>query len=156
MQFDYPTVSEFKSILTGLAHDFDGHTEHSGLRPLKPKPVFFKNASDATAERIRRVANMRERLKPKDELLFAPMINGRLKVQKPFRVRLSGSTEGVSACAEEIEEFGFGANRGEALDDLATTIGELYLSLRAERGRLSGHLASLLQVLEEHIVQVHA
>jgi len=95
-------------------------------------------------------------MRPKDELLFAPAIDARLKVHTPFRVRIVSSGEGVSAHAPEIEEFGHGPNRGEALDDLGKTIAELYFSLASERERLAPDLAGVLKSLEEHITRVHA
>jgi hypothetical protein len=119
------------------------------------EPVFSDIPADGTSELVNQVLRMEERMKPKDEFLFAPTIDGRLKVHTPFRVHILSSPQGVSAQAEEIQEFGYGANRGEALDDLAGTIAELYFSLASERGRLSSDLAGVLKSLEEHITRVH-
>lgn len=99
---------------------------------------------------------MEERMKTKDELLFAPAIDGRLKIHTPFHVHIVSSGEGVSAHAAEIGEFGHGNHRGEALDDLGKTIAELYFSLTSERERLSPDLAGVLKALEGHIAQVHS
>jgi len=91
---------------------------------------------------------------PKDDLLFAPSVDVRIKIRKPFLVHLASEGGGVSARVEEINEFGYGSNRGEALDDLGKTISELYFSLSTERDRLSDDLAGTLRILEEHVVRV--
>jgi hypothetical protein len=116
--------------------------------------IFSRRAADGTKESMDQVS-LEERMKPKDEFLFAPAIDGRLKVHTPFNVRIVSSGHGVSAHAPEIEEFGYGTNRGEALDDLGKTIAELYFSLAADREKLSQDLHGVLKSLEEHITQVH-
>ena len=121
-----------------------------------PEFVIFSDISpDRTKEAVDRFSQMEERMKRKDELLFAPAIDARLKVHTPFHVRIVPSGGGVSAHAPEIEEFGYGTNRGEALDDLGKTIAELYFSLASERERLSPDLYGVLKSLEEHITRVH-
>jgi len=89
-----------------------------------------------------------------DPLSFAPTIDPRLKIKKPFTVRFHRFESGVAAHAEEIEEFGQGANGSEALIDLGKTIAELYFSLEAEADRLAPDLQSLRAKLTEHIVQI--
>ena len=64
-----------------------------------------------------------------DPLWFAPTIDARLKIEKPFRVRIAHDGYVVTAVAQEIDEFGYGANAGDALWDLGKTIAELYFSL---------------------------
>jgi len=57
--------------------------------------------------------------------------------------------------AEEIDEFGYGGNTGEALMDLGRTIAELYLSPTSATN-LSEDLAGVRAVLEDHIQLVHS
>jgi hypothetical protein len=89
-----------------------------------------------------------------DPLWFAPTIDARLKIVKPFRVVVARDGENVTATAEEIDEFGYGLNAGDALSDLGKTIAELYLSLEGALV-VSGELARVRAVLETHIVRVH-
>jgi len=120
-----------------------------------PEVIFSAVSPDKTREAVDRFSRMKERLKPTGELLFAPTIDARLRIHTPFRVLILASGDGVSAHAHEIEEFGYGTNRGEALDDLGKTIAELYFSLASDRERLTSDLAGVLRFLEEHITQVH-
>ena len=90
-----------------------------------------------------------------DPLSFAPMIDPRLKIRKSFKVRFHRCESGMTAYAEEIEEFGQGANSSEALIDLGKTIAELFFSLDAEADRLAAGLWSLRERLTEHIERVH-
>jgi len=116
--------------------------------------MFSSAAADNTNEQVHRLSQMPDGMQPKDELLFAPAIDPRLKISSPFRVQIVRSNDGISAHIAEIEEFGHGANRGEALDDLGKTIAELYISLTSRREKLSTDLAGVLKSLEEHIIRV--
>lgn len=89
---------------------------------------------------------------PLREVQFAPTIDRRFRIIKPFKVVLEKHEGGVVARIDEIGEFGYGPNSGDALYDLGKTVAELYLSLRADRARLSADLRSVLKILEEHIV----
>jgi hypothetical protein len=86
-----------------------------------------------------------------ESLLFAPSIDPRLKITKPFVVRVERHDEAVAACVEEIQEFGYGPDSGEALHDLGETLAELYFSLRDNADRLSPDLHSVWLKLNEHI-----
>ena len=143
----YETVSDVKSFAMNPAYAAFGA---SAITPI----INSKSSADQPNERM--IPAILEKLASKDEFLFAPNIDARLKIHKPFRVRIIGSVESVAAHVEEIEEFGYGGNRGEALDDLGRTIAELYFSLESKRERLSSDLSGVLRCLEEHIMRVHS
>ena len=84
-------------------------------------------------------------------LLFAPRIDPRLKITKPFDVVIEKTTRGVAARVDEITEFGYGSNRSEAVDDLGRTLAELYFFLRADVDRLSADLLSVYEKLQDHV-----
>jgi hypothetical protein len=86
-----------------------------------------------------------------EKLLFAPTIDGRLKITKPFEVTVERSGGTVTAHVEEIDEFGYGSDSGEALYDLGKTLSELYFSLKEDADRLSPDLHSVWLKLNEHI-----
>ena len=68
------------------------------------------------------------------------------------------TTEG-GACvleAPELNEFGFGGNRSDAVADLQAAIAELYFALDAERGRLGPDLASVWATLSRKLRRVDA
>jgi len=86
-----------------------------------------------------------------EKLLFAPAIDGRLKIVQPFVVSVEGHEGVVTAYVAEIDEFGYGSNSGEALYDLGKTLSELYFSLKHNADRLSPDLSAVWRKLNEHI-----
>ncbi len=74
-----------------------------------------------------------------------------LRVIEPFSVSFATEGEDVRACAEEIDEFGFGASHSEALVDLQHTIAELYLTLEEDQDRLGPDLARVWTLLQTKI-----
>ena len=86
-----------------------------------------------------------------ERLLFALNVDGRLKISKPFIVSVERNEGVVTAWVEEINEFGYGSNSGEALYDLGKTLAELYFSLKDSIDRLSPDLRSVWLRLNEHI-----
>jgi hypothetical protein len=90
-----------------------------------------------------------------DEILIGSLKDGRLKVNKPIKVRFSKEDGGFVAEAEEFSEFGFGASVPDALNDLQHTIVELYFTLMAEKDRL-GHDLQLLREKLQGFVSINA
>ncbi|MEK7403641.1 MAG: hypothetical protein AAB225_00900 [Acidobacteriota bacterium] len=86
-----------------------------------------------------------------EEVLFAPNIDARLKITKPFLVTVKRREGIMTAYIEEINEFGYGSNSAEALYDLGRTLSELYFSLKDAADRLSPDLTSVWLKLAEHI-----
>src|SRR5947209_918701 len=86
--------------------------------------------------------------------VFAPSIDPRLKIMKPFTVRVERSDNTTAALAEEIEEFGYGDNTSEALHDLSKTIAELYFSLEDRAAHLGPDLQAMQAKLDQHIRRV--
>jgi hypothetical protein len=77
-----------------------------------------------------------------DELLYAGAIHPELRIVAPFDVRFERTKNGYAAVVHELEEYGLGDTRSEALEDLRKTLQELYLSLERDQVRLSGDLLS--------------
>jgi hypothetical protein len=86
-----------------------------------------------------------------EEILFAPNIDGRLRITEPFVVAVERREGVVTARIEDIGEFGYGSSSGEALYDLGKTLAELYFSLRDSADHLSDDLRAVWLELNEHI-----
>jgi hypothetical protein len=120
----------------------------------EPFGVHFGQSADSS--KVQEVSGQQLDLRPvPNPLSFAPTIDARLKIKRPFLVRIERDGNVSAAVAEEINEFGYGCNTGEALMDLGRTIAELYLSL-ASATNLSGDLARVRAVLEDHIQRVRS
>ena len=74
------------------------------------------------------------------EILFGAMIDRRLRIKNPIPITLSREEDVVVASSSELEEFGYGNDISEALDDFAKTLAELYLSLEENEDRLGDDL----------------
>ena len=61
---------------------------------------------------------------------------------------------GHAAVVHELEEFGLGETRSDALEDLRKTLRELYLSLEQDESRLSGDLLSIWARLKSHVARI--
>ncbi len=90
---------------------------------------------------------------PQAELLYGASLHPLLHTLKPFLVTFERLDSGTAAYIQDLEEYGFGENRSEALDDLRRTLAELYFSLEHEQNRLSGYLSSVWQVLQCHVAR---
>ena len=86
-----------------------------------------------------------------DILALGALRNAELRIVEPIRVSFATEDESIRACAEEIDEFGFGATYREALIDLQHAVAELYLSLERDRERLGPDLARVWSVLQSKI-----
>jgi hypothetical protein len=107
------------------------------------------------AQEVQSSANLPEwLLKLPDPLLFAGTVDPRLKINTPFAVSTQRTHGRVIVQVLDIGEFGVGGSLGEALEDLGKTIAELYLTLKAERDRLSPELADIFAKLGGHIGEV--
>ena len=87
-----------------------------------------------------------------DELLYAESVHPQLRTAKPFGVRFERTEAGYAAVVSELDEYGVGATRSEALEDLRHTLRELYLSLEQNEKRLSTELQSVWTELRTHLV----
>jgi hypothetical protein len=89
-----------------------------------------------------------------DELLYAGAIHPELRIVVAFEVRFERVEGGHAAVVHELEEFGLGETRSDALEDLRKTLRELYLSLEQDESRLSGDLLSIWARLKSHVARI--
>jgi hypothetical protein len=89
-----------------------------------------------------------------DRLLYAGAIHPGLRTVAPFDVRFERTESGYAAVVQELEEYGLGDTRSEALEDLRKTLQELYLSLERDESRLSGDLPSVWARLKSHVTRI--
>lgn len=90
-----------------------------------------------------------------DELRYAGSIHPELRTVEPFEVRFERAENGYAAVIQEIDEYGLGETRSEALEDLRKTLQELYISLECDESKLSGDLLSVWTRLKQHVKRIH-
>lgn len=86
-----------------------------------------------------------------DALLLGCLRDPRLRIRKPIPTTFSKENDQVIAEAAELNEYGAGANRLEAIVNLQYAIAELYHSLKADQDRLGPGLELVWKTLQEHI-----
>ncbi len=69
-------------------------------------------------------------------------------------MRFERAENGYAAVVQELEEYGLGDTRSEALEDLRKTLQELYLTLEHDAARLSADLLSVWTRLKNHVTRV--
>ena len=89
------------------------------------------------------------------EIMVSLLLDSRLCVKTPFRVKLEQENNQIIAEAVEFNEFGFGSTVTEAITDLQHAISELYFSLAKEQDRLGPDLQNLRVMLQQNIITVH-
>ena len=87
---------------------------------------------------------------------LASLRDGRLRVVEPIRVAQMVEEGRYVIEASELNEFGFGDNFSEAIQDLQEAIAELYLTLEAEQGQLGPDLASVWNVVARKVRRADA
>jgi predicted RNase H-like HicB family nuclease len=89
-----------------------------------------------------------------EELLYAGAIHPELRIVVAFEVRFERIEGGYAAVVRDLEEYGVGDTRSDALEDLRITLRELYLSLEQDQSRLSSDLLSIWGRLRSHVTRI--
>jgi len=84
-------------------------------------------------------------------ILFGLIRDPRLRVKKPIPIDFSVEGSTTVAAWTEAEEFGYGSNRAEAIEDFSRTIGQLFVTLTREESSLGDDLKAVLGLLREHL-----
>lgn len=84
-------------------------------------------------------------------LLLGNVSDPRLRVRVPIPVRIVREGNTFVASFDAVDEFGYGQNRSEALEDLAKSIAALYFSLAAQNERLGEDLKSVRSRLDQYL-----
>jgi len=89
------------------------------------------------------------------DIRLGGLLDSRLSFRKPLPVSLYKDQDVYVARCIEVDNFGYGSNSSEALDDLGKTLSEMYFFLsEAERsGALGESLATQYSVLCEYVVR---
>jgi hypothetical protein len=82
--------------------------------------------------------------------LFGALRHPALMLRKPMPLRTERSKGGISVIWEEGNEFGFGQTFGDAIEDFAATMGELYCEL-SDDDVLGADLVALRDRLSHYI-----
>ena len=84
-------------------------------------------------------------------LAFGLIRDPRLRIKKPIPIALSVEGDTTVVAWTEAEEFGYGSNRAEAIEDFTRTIAQLFVTLTREESSLGDDLKAVLGLLREHI-----
>ncbi len=87
------------------------------------------------------------------ELLVGALLDSRLRLVVPLSVSVERENDEYIAHCEVVEEFGYGSEPLEAVDDLRRTVAELYWTLAGGRDRLAPGMERIWQFLEHAIQQ---
>lgn len=84
-----------------------------------------------------------------DEILIGSLLDTRLRMQESVLLLMEREGEFYIAKCEELNEFGYGSDPIDAVQDIRNTIAELYWQLKENQGRLGSDLAKTWQILSE-------
>lgn len=84
-------------------------------------------------------------------VLFAALANPKLRLRKAIPLDVSVLEGHVVLSWSETNEFAYGANTGEALDDFSKTVSALYFELNDPNVRLGENLDKVRRMLNEYI-----
>lgn len=86
-------------------------------------------------------------------VVIESLFDDRLLLRVPVTLELEQEGNFYIAKCDEFEEFGYGGNPFQAVDDFRQTLAELYWTLKEEQSRLAPGLAGVWQRLNQ-VVQV--
>ena len=89
-----------------------------------------------------------------EKVLSSEPIDPNLRTIVPFEVCFERTENGYAAVVHDLDEYGLGDTRAEALEDLGKTLRELYLSLEQDESRLSADLLSVWKRLKGHVTRI--
>ncbi len=84
-------------------------------------------------------------------MLYGGRLDWRLRTARPFPVRIYKENDTYVVQCEEIEQFGYGSDMSEALDDFGKTVSEMYFYLADESGNLTDSMSERFSVLSRFI-----
>src|SRR4029079_10775442 len=97
---------------------------------LRPEPSQARaNVTELAIVSTPRVEFMEPEFLVPGELMLGTLADQRIRVIAPIEVRLFEEEGQVVAQAPAFDEFGFGANASEALQDIQHALAQLYYSL---------------------------
>ena len=91
-----------------------------------------------------------------ERFILDNLLDGRLRIVEPIKVRHMVEGNQCVAEATELNEFGFGHNLSAAIKDLQEAIAELYMTLESEQKRLGPDLARVWSVLSRKVHKADA
>jgi hypothetical protein len=83
------------------------------------------------------------------ELLIGSLPDDRLRVKSAITVSIEREKDTYIARCDTLDEFGYGESPSDAIEDLKMAIVELYLTLKAEQGKLGPDMARVQKRISE-------
>lgn len=90
-------------------------------------------------------------LRRPSKILFGASVAPLLRVRLPIPLEISTEGDSVVAYCEDLQEFGYGSNLSEALDDFGKTLRELFFSLEERKENLSEDLRRVRAKLSNYL-----
>ena len=82
------------------------------------------------------------------------LLDDRLRLRRPIAVTLEQEGDYFIAYCNEFEEFGYGYDSLQAVDDFRQTLSELYWSLKSDHDRLAPEMTRLWKSLSKSIDEI--
>ena len=79
------------------------------------------------------------------------LLEGRFRLREAIEVTITEEEGQIAAESKELNEFGYGNNPSEAINDLQHAIAELYFTLEEDQTRLGKDLLAVWGVLQTKI-----
>lgn len=112
----------------------------------KIRAVFTQSPPSVTVTTIAEIPSARPQA-----VLFGALANPYLRLRKPIPLAVSEQDGHVVLTWEATDEFACGANMGEAMDDFAKTVSELFTELNSADVKLGEDLKQVRVILNEYI-----
>lgn len=88
-----------------------------------------------------------------DQILIGSLLDTRLRMREPINVHMEQEGKFYLAKFDDLNEFGYGYDPIQAVQDLRNTLAELYWSLKAEQEHLGTDLANTWAKLQELVYE---
>ena len=90
-------------------------------------------------------------LRRPSKILFGASVAPLLRIRVPIPLEISTEGDSVVAYCADLQEFGYGSNLSEAIDDFGKTLRELFFSLEERKESLSEDLKGVRAKLANYL-----
>jgi hypothetical protein len=118
----------------------------------EPKDLYlWAGAQFPSIDESEAVTDVADLPKADTKIQFAILREPAVKVIQPIPVELKHEGDSVVASWQETDEYGYGLDRSEALEDFGRTVSQLFVSLSRDESVLGNDMQRVLAVLRKHL-----